>query len=85
MGYRLGLAPKVGERIRSRRQDPALPGGPLTQEGLAAAVKVTQPVVSDWEAGKSLPSVERLLLLAKVFGCDVDDLIGDIEPASAAS
>ena len=47
---------------------------PLTQADLAARLGVTQPVVSDWERGVSLPSLALAHLLADIMGVRVDDL-----------
>lgn len=72
------LSRTVGARIRKRREDPDLPGGKLTQDDLAAKTGVTQPTVSDWESGKFLPSVPKMLLLVDVLHLEsLDDLVGD--------
>ncbi len=47
----------------------------LSQEEIAEAIGVTQSAVHQWEAGKSQPTIEKLVLLAKIFCCKVDDLI----------
>lgn len=47
----------------------------ITQTELAAALKVTQGAVSQWEAGKVSPSVATLIAIANLFKCSVDDLI----------
>ena len=47
----------------------------LTQVELAAKVGVTQSAISQWENGTTQPEVGKLIALAKIFGCKVDDLL----------
>lgn len=75
------LARVVGQRIRERRQSPELKSGPLTQEQLAGEVGVRQPSVSDWENGRSLPSVPLLLELERVLELPLAELLAG-EPKS---
>lgn len=46
----------------------------LSQSDLAVKVGVTQGAVSQWESGETYPSVDKLLSLAKIFNCTLDDL-----------
>lgn len=72
------LSRSVGARIRKRRQNPDLTSGALTQEQLAAAMGVSQPTISDWELGRTLPSVPAMLQLVEVLELDsLDDLVRD--------
>lgn len=62
----------VGERIRARRESAG-----LSQGDLAKQVFVARQTVSNWETGKTLPDVQSLLLLARLFGTSVDELLGE--------
>ena len=46
----------------------------LSQSDLAVKVGVTQGAVSQWESGETYPSDDKLLSLAKIFNCTLDDL-----------
>lgn len=61
---------EVGERLREHRKASA-----LTQEEVAHAVGRRQATISDWESGRTVPSVEDLYRLADLFGCAVPDLL----------
>lgn len=52
----------------------------LSQEELAARVGVSRQSVSKWELGEATPEVEKLLLLARVFGVTTDELLSEGEP-----
>ena len=67
-----GLASLIGERVRSRRSEAG-----LTQEELAQHIFVTRQSVNNWEAGRTVPDVESLKLLARTFDMSVDELLGE--------
>ena len=46
----------------------------ITQAELAAALGVSQTVVSDWESSKKYPSTDKLPLIAKTLNCTIDEL-----------
>ena len=46
----------------------------LTQEELAGRLDVCQQAVAKWENGISTPRIEKLIELAKLLGCSIDDL-----------
>lgn len=82
----------LGGRIRTRRLDEARPssgdgdpGGKLTQEALAALVDVSQPAVSGWEKGATLPTLAALVRLAEVLDTTVDELVGNDAPEAASA
>lgn len=62
----------VGERVRARRE-----AAGLSQGDLARQVFVARQTVSNWETGKTLPDVQSLMLLARLFGTSVDELLGE--------
>lgn len=47
----------------------------ITQAQLAKKLKVGQSAVSMWEKGINTPRADKLLKLAAIFGCTVDDLL----------
>lgn len=51
----------------------------MSQESVAARIGITQQAVAKWEAGEALPRAERLIQLAKLYGCTVDELLGGEE------
>ena len=69
----------IGDRIRTERK--ALK---MTQEKLAEEVAVltgdeiiSQNTISDWERGVSIPPLNRVFALSKVFKCDCGYILGD--------
>ncbi|MCR5357413.1 MAG: helix-turn-helix domain-containing protein [Lachnospiraceae bacterium] len=46
----------------------------LTQEDVAEEVGVTRQSVAKWEAGETLPDIEKCKLLAELYGVSLDDL-----------
>lgn len=48
----------------------------LTQEELANLINVSFQAVSKWETGGSVPDISVLPLLANIFHCDIDSLLG---------
>lgn len=48
----------------------------MTQKELAAKLNVTQGAISQWEQGLVEPSLKYIVLMAKIFGCTVDELVG---------
>ncbi len=65
----------LGNRIKANRQRLG-----LSQDALAERLDVSRQAVTKWESGKAMPSTERLLLLAEVFGCSLDELTGAKAP-----
>ncbi|MCR5590825.1 MAG: helix-turn-helix domain-containing protein [Lachnospiraceae bacterium] len=46
----------------------------LTQEDIAAKIGVTRQSVAKWEAGETIPDIDRCKLLAELFEVSLDDL-----------
>ena len=55
----------------------------LTQKELAEKMGVDQSAVSFWETGKRFPRGAKLLRLAEVLNCSIDELFGQ-EPRNSA-
>lgn len=47
----------------------------VSQEYIAKMMQVTPATVSRWENGEFLPKSEKLLALAKLLNCTVDELL----------
>lgn len=63
----------------------------LSQEQLAEQLGVSRQAISKWETGQSVPELEKIVALSRIFGISTDALLGNIHenqtdsPASAAS
>lgn len=56
----------------------------LSQEELAAKIGVSRQAVSKWERAEASPDTDNLILLAKLYGVTLDDLLqGEGEPQKA--
>lgn len=62
-------------RIRELREQKG-----LQQKELAVDLGISQPTVSDWEAGRKVPSAKSTMKLSKYFGVSVEYLMGEQEP-----
>jgi transcriptional regulator with XRE-family HTH domain len=49
----------------------------LSQEQLADYLSVSRQAVSKWEAGQTMPALDKIILLADIFGVSVDYLVRD--------
>ena len=47
-----------------------------TQKELAARLGVERSAVAKWESGKTQPQAARLVALAELFRCSVDEILG---------
>lgn len=50
----------------------------LSQEELAEKLDVSRQAVSKWERGESLPDTENLIVISKLYGVSIDELVGNI-------
>lgn len=64
------LAIQIGRCIAKRRQE-----AHLTQEQVAESLGIGYEAVSRMERGITIPTVIRLVELAEIFGCGVDELL----------
>lgn len=56
----------------------------MTQEQLAVLVGVSRQSVAKWESGKAYPEMDKLIKLAQIFNCSIDDLVqGDLTDREA--
>ena len=47
----------------------------LSQQGLADEIGVKRSTVAMWETGQALPRPDKLLKMAQMFGCSIEDLM----------
>lgn len=64
----------VAERIREIRTE-----NKLSQTEFGEKLSVSQDTVSLWEKGKSVPTAEYLVAIAKTFNVSIDYILGLIE------
>lgn len=57
----------------------------MQQKELALELSVSQPTVSDWEAGRKIPSAKSTMKLAKFFSVSVEYLMGGTEETTIES
>lgn len=53
----------------------------LTQIQAAIAIGVTQGTISQWESGQTYPARDKVVIVAQVYGCTIDDLYKKNETA----
>lgn len=63
---------KLGEKILQLRKAKG-----LSQEQLAAEISVSRQAISKWELGESMPDIENILQLTKIFDVTSDYLLND--------
>ena len=72
---------EIANRLRQMRNK-----NNLSQEELAAKMGVSRQAVSKWERAEASPDTENLILLAKLYGVSIDELLNtDSSPKSANS
>ena len=52
----------------------------LSQEQLAEQLEVTRQTISKWEGGHSVPDLEKLQAMCRIFGVTLDELTGTEPP-----
>ncbi len=52
----------------------------LSQEQLAEQLEVTRQTISKWEGGHSVPDLEKLQAMSRIFGVTLDELTGTEPP-----
>ena len=61
---------KVGKKIYALRKENS-----LTQDDLASKLMVTRQVISKWELGNSLPSIDLIIELSKLFNTPIEEIL----------
>jgi len=49
----------------------------LTQAELGVILGVSTNCITQWETGVRCPSISKLCEIAQLFGCSLDDLVGN--------
>ena len=62
----------LGEKIHQLRKEKG-----MSQEQLAVHLTVSRQAVSKWELGESVPDVDNIISLSKIFGVSTDYLLID--------
>lgn len=52
-------------------------GKGLSQEQLAEELNVSRQAISKWETGQSVPDLDKLVQLSRVFAVSIDELLGN--------
>lgn len=68
----------LGERIQSLRKEKG-----ISQEALGELLGVTRQSISKWESDQTIPELDKLIALAKLFGISIGALLG-VEEGDAA-
>ena len=69
-----------GQRIAQKRKERN-----LSQEALGEQLGVSRQAIYKWESDASLPEVEKLVAMSRLFGISVGELLGVEEPGPAES
>lgn len=62
----------LGNRIREAR----LAAGLKRQRDLSALIGVAESRICEWEKGRVVPRINRIVAIAKACGCTTDQLLG---------
>src|SRR5260370_35124026 len=71
----------IGNKIRELRTH--YPEGPLSQDGLAAPIKVAANTVSRWETGTYKPTPDDLDKVARFFKVSITTFFPNLAPDAA--
>ncbi|MDE5631127.1 MAG: helix-turn-helix domain-containing protein, partial [Bacilli bacterium] len=63
---------EFGEKLQNLRK-----ASNLNQEQLADMLNVSRQSVSKWESGATYPEMDKLIAMAKIFNCSIDDLVNN--------
>lgn len=61
---------KVGQKLKDTRLK-----NKLSQEEIANKIYVTRQAVSNWEMGISLPTIDSLIMLTKIYHSPIEELL----------
>ena len=61
---------KIGQQLKLLRLNQN-----LSQEEVATAIYVTRQAVSSWEMGISLPAIDSLIALVKIYHASVEEML----------
>ncbi len=61
-----------GEKLQRLRKDQR-----MSQEELASKIAVSRQAVSKWELNETMPDIDNIIQLSKIFGISIDYLLND--------
>lgn len=67
----------IGKRIKHFRELKS-----MTQEDLAIALNVSRQTISSWEIDRTEPNMGTVEKLCNLFGCTLEQLIGNVDTKS---
>ncbi|MCZ3622861.1 helix-turn-helix domain-containing protein [Lactobacillus mulieris] len=67
----------LNERLKNLRE-----ANNLSQEEVASRLKISRQSISKWELGDSIPDIEKLTELSKIYGVSLDYLVGNSKSES---
>lgn len=70
----------IGQKIAQKRKELG-----LSQEALGEQLGVSRQAIYKWESDTTLPEIEKLIALSRIFSVSVGWLLGEEESASAES
>ena len=65
----------MGEKLKAKRVEKGITQMQLADMLGQDAEKNRGSIVRTWESGKSLPSIETLREISRIYGCLIDDLV----------
>lgn len=68
---------KLDERLYTLRREHK-----LTQEDVASTLGVTRQTISNWENGSAQPTIDKAIILARIYGISLDILVGNSNSGS---
>jgi transcriptional regulator with XRE-family HTH domain len=67
----------IGASIKRKRQETG-----YTQDMIAERLNITTPSYARYETGSSVPDILRVIEIADIFECGIEELLVDISPRS---
>ena len=65
----------MGEKLKAKRLEKGITQMQLADLLGQDAEKTRGSAIRIWESGKSLPSIETLRDLSRIYGCTIDELV----------
>lgn len=70
---------ELAEKLKHHRKKQG-----LSQENVAAILKISRQAISKWENGHSTPDIDNLVLLSNLYKISIDDLLQENEQLQQA-
>ena len=70
----------LGQRIQTGRRNAG-----LSQETLGERLEVSRQAVSKWESDSAIPELEKLIVMSRLFGVSLGELLGVESPEESES